>query len=470
MILLFPVVLAPEEEAVLLAERPGGPLAARPWLALSRAPGVRVVVAGGAEVLALARECGVEGLELGGAEGADTGAPFLPPGTAQALAQARGAGLIRPGEVAGVADCRHALLDAEALALAREVALEPGRVAVAVVPARDHPIQMEEHLRLVWSGAFAPLDPDFRLPGDSEGARRATRPFPFAWPFYLDAAFFLDREPGPGPYAVLVRRDDPSVLQIVPEELAPEFHGALSSRLATLAREDGERARLVLDPVREPLPVLPGGWRVEAVPLLPGAEAFPGPGGIGVVAARDPDSGRLGLFVRRGLLSAGLVLRLAVHAGGRERVAEQRLSARDLRGSGEWIGPLALLDPGKVGPPDFLSVLVLKPSRGGTLHRREPLELSGGLWRRLPSTGRAVNAATGQVVSGRQMFPEVWEPRGGLALGRAEDLSALARGRERPLVGFVPASEHCLRVASAFGLVELRARLRVLGRDPEEFL
>lgn len=467
MILLFPALFTPDEAAVILAGRPGGPLAARPWLAFASAPGVRVVVAGGAEVLALACGLGLEGLELEAREAAGAGrggAPFLPPGSAQALAKARETGLVRPGDAVAVADCRHVLLDPVALARAREAVPEPGRVAVAVVPARDHPIQMEEHLRLVWSGAFVPLDPEFRLPGDCGSGRPATRPFPFAWPFFLDAAFFLDREPGPGPYAVLTHRDDPAGLQVVPEELAQEFDAALFSRLATLVREDGVRARLALDPAREPLPDLPGGWRAEAVPLLPGA------GPLGLLAARDPGSGRLALFARRGLLSAGLVLRLAVHARGRERVAEQRLSARDLRGAGEWSGPLALLDPGTADRPDFLSVLVLKPSPGGAFHLGEPLDLSGGLWRRRPSTGQAVNSATGQVVSGRQLFPGVWEPCGGLALGRAEDLAALSRGRERPLIGFVPAPEHCLRVASAFGLVELRARLRVLGRDPEEFL
>ncbi len=489
MILLFPVFFRQaEEEAILLAtpraDHPGSPLVARAWQSLAASPGdLPVVASDRPEVLVLAREHGLPVLAMETAR-PGPGSPFLPPGSAQALAQARDTGLVQAREPLAVVDCRHVLLDPAALALAL-AALMPagsdldqflGRPAVSVALSEDHPIQLQEHLALAWTETLVPLDPGFRFPRTGP-IRPATRPFPFQWPFYLDSAFFLEKPPARGFYALLSHRENPAGLQFVPEDLAQAFDPALFFRRATLFYQDRAQARRVLDTVVEPgtapVPALPEPWQVLAVPVLPSGASV-------CLLARDRNTGRLALFVRRSRLRAGLILRLALHRQGREQVQEQRLAPRDLRQALEipWgedappdSRPDPLIGPLAVGPApdnervDFFSVLALTRAAKGAVDRCEPLQLTGSLWRRLPSTLQAVNARTGRVVSGRQMFPPVYEPDGGLALGRARDLLALAQGRVLPLAGFVLAPEHRCRVDSAFGLLALKAKLRSLGRE-----
>lgn len=474
--IVFPVVFRDQDEAdLLLAPGPDGPLAARAWRSLARvqgeavsptgssvpgpatpdpvcgltAPGDVLVVSNHSPVLTLAREHGLTALELPGLR-LSSRKGLLPPGAAQALRLTLAAGLLAPGDPAAVLDCRHPLLDLAALALAREThGRDPARVVLDVAPSEDHPIQLWRHLRLDWAEALIPLDPAFR-PGGGRPDRLATRPRPFDWPFYFSERGFRETPLEPGEVVLASHADCPGKMVYLPLEVAGAFDPALFRRRACYHLENLSSARRLLPPA----PALPPPWRAAFGPFS--AED----GELPALAARHGRTGDLGLFVRRELVRPGLVLRVAGHGPGREEMRETVLRAGDISraegvdwDSGVFVGPLARF---RLGPDrEWLSVAALAPVGPGAVDLRLPLRPGPDLWRRLPSTLQAVNAATGEVVSGRQQFPPVFEPGGALALGRVRDLLALARGREVPLRGVeLPRACRCRVdcVVSALGL------------------
>ncbi|MBF0481733.1 MAG: hypothetical protein HQK82_08650 [Desulfovibrionaceae bacterium] len=319
-------------------------------------------------------------------------------------------------------------------------------VLLSVVQSLDHPCQLKALFKSKPSSVrlAAFLDPDFVLPQLPPGRYRATRPF-------LLPSRFLDGPASPaGLYTRTLRYSERrDVLTALSE---PD---SFEERQTLWLTSDGLFARLLV--AAELLDGLPPD--AAAVAVAPFA-----PAGPEMACIVKKEAGK-DLFLLPGrLFGPGL--------SGRTRY---RLAA--LR-SGRILESLEIEDPGELDPvrlpglPDDCDGLACQRVEVasdfcvyGDNFPHDPQQ-----WR-FDENGRPVRCDTGEIIQGRQQFPEVYEPDGSFLIARQEALSGLDGILAESRAGYcVVPRTRSVHINGAFDRLKYLAKLRALKNNESVLL
>lgn len=429
------------DSAALLNTPTGATALARLFSALRAATALDRVLAVGhdAGLLALAENAGISAVFLAApqplcAEG------VLPTGGAAALdrlgAEDRRTLLI---------SCSNPLLTGQIIDTFVREAEAAHRPMTSVAPPRDHPCQLNRHLRIREAGVLLPFDPQ-----EGNGERMLTKPFRFLWT--------AQQTRGKGPLFVLGCVQGEPIFLSVPDEAALPATGPL------LLRESEDSARLSL-PTGE-IRNLATRFGVLSLGSITGAGLHLSPG-LPCISFRDADGAHWLGFAngpdsksdKRSSARRLCQLYARMPQNGQDQPPH---AVQDLHGA----PPRAALpwDPCALGDPTSYTLLEQLDQDGHFDLVISYPESGHGLWRVNPATGCRVNCINGRTIHGRQEFPEVLEPDGSLsALTRTEAARFDELLRAGEVTGFVLERGQSLLLRTRFDSLRYQAKLRVEG-------
>jgi hypothetical protein len=384
-----------------------------------------------ASLLARTKDAGFATAQWGTTDSNSAG--VLPAGGAEAL-QHHAAEDVRTLLVS----CANPLLTGEIIDGFVHQAEAASHPTVSVIPARDHPCQMFQHVRVLDTGVILPLalqPPQAPHSMDSE-ARLFTHPFRFMWS--------ARQVRGKGPYFVLDTSSVEGLLLSVPDEADMPANGPL------LVRESADTARLCLpeSEVRTLAAVFGigslhdvAGIGLHLVPGLPCLSFHDADGADCIGFAAGHQNGRLCQIYARD-----------------ERHGERRASLYlndDLHSA-----PLPWsLD--KIEPLSYTFMDYRDNDGPYDLPQSFP-EAPHGLWSVDPVTHASVNNITGKKILGRQDFPEVLEPDGSLfALTPSEATCFDSLLQAKKVAPVLMKSSQSLLLRTSFDLLRFKAKLRM---------
>jgi pimeloyl-ACP methyl ester carboxylesterase len=429
------IPLMPESAAIL--NTPTGATAlARLFAALRSATALDRVLAVGhdAGLLAQAEDAGLSAVLLAAPQPPCAGG-VLPVGGAEALER-----LAAEDRRTLLVSCANPLLTGQVIDDFVRQAEAAQRSTVSVTPARDHPCQLSQHLRMHEAGVLLPLDQQAGAQTQNGGARLLTKPFRFLWA--------AQQTRGQGPLFVLgCAQGDPLFLS-VPDEADPPASGPL------LVREGEDSARLSL-PAHE-LRELAGRFGVCSLSAVAGVGLHLSPG-LPCLGFRDANgAASLGFAARNeGRRLCQVYAQARPDGQNGERRASLDLTGDPPRAELPW-------SLGEIDSPVSYNLLDYLDSDGGFDLTQAFPEEHHGLWRVDPGTGCRMNCISGRTIHGRQEFPEVLEPDGSLsALTRAEAARFDELLHAGEVAAFVLERGQSLQLRTPFDLLRYKAKLRM---------
>lgn len=351
-------------------------------------------------------------------------APPLPPGTKACLAELLKQEL-DPDAPLMVLDCRHPFLDGRLVEQAR-AAWDGETPLLGMCKPEDHPVQIQALFQFRWADALLRLDPTETtdaaaagIPGLEPLTQELTRGRESGLAAYLSRPMLMDwlRHGFTVPerycaYALLRGTDPEGWTSLVPLEAVPQGLDDFFSVEAGFVLPTRESARRVV--------------------LLPQNEAPPA---LSFLGGRAPDclgldeDGATRIFLRADLCPKQGLLKVAPFAelrGLAEHAANiwlHDLSAAPRRafGGAEYVA----LDATLPKDADGAVLSILEPCFNNTSNHTEPAFPATPLWSFDGLRKGCVNLQSGELIVGRQQFPEVYQICPAIALAHAKTLAEL---------------------------------------------